>query len=687
MKMSKTAQITNLEVAEFLHDFEENSEVFLLEEGKERNEIVEIAKAKGILLENSTDLAGFKLVYCFADKANINKARLPKDILLRALPTLIGKAIDIDHNRAYVVGHYIDYRYIQAEDKVIAYGVFFKGNFPKEWEKVVKLFQEKKLTSSYEIWCPKNKRTRLPDGTYKLTEMEIGGGCLVLTGRAAEPDAKVLELAKENFASVDESLVVATEQPSEDDLIIYKDGKVRCSKCHSCKECAMKLEKAEEIKSGTEHLFSKTELVTPSDAPKPQDAAPAPAPVPPQNPKCANCGKEFVPVAGQNETKCQNCFAIIDSTGKVIYPPQIFDFDMGCPDCRSHNWRLLEKAADGKEKIKCLSCAKEFEIEVGKDFYEGATVKLAFLVEGATSCIQCGKTIPYSVSSNTDKIKIHCAKCGLDFDYNRSASVKKSVYKITRLDNKEQLVVAMEEIKEDKIMENTEKKEEQVAPVNPEAPVAETPVEPKPVEAVPAEEPKAVEPQPIEPAPVEAPKPVEPAPAEKPVEAKAEEPTPAPEVKIEPEVTFTREQLAKELETATANLTKQLADKDLEIATIKDQSEKDKKTMEESLAAKDLELATVRTEADARVKFYTENAVKIVMRRNQLGEEFSKELSDEDILNEDKFQLAVSKKELETARVVDANKGTDAVIGDAKKDETYYRRLREEVNLHAFGHK
>ena len=191
-------KLTTSSVQEFLKDFLTYSETSILEEGKEKDDILEVAQARGYNLKDNPDLAGFKTIYTFADKANLNRARLPKEKLLKALPGMIGKPVDIDHTRDFVVGHYIDYRYKQAEDMVVAYGVFYKSNFGEEWATAQKLFKSGKLGTSYEIWCPKNKRKYLPDGTYELTEMEIAGGGLMFKEKPAFEDAKVLELAKKH---------------------------------------------------------------------------------------------------------------------------------------------------------------------------------------------------------------------------------------------------------------------------------------------------------------------------------------------------------------------------------------------------------------------------------------------------------------------------------------------------------
>ena len=61
--------LTSAIVQEFLEDFEKNSITELLEEGKEQNEIFQIAEARGIKLKDRQCLAGFKTVYTFANKA------------------------------------------------------------------------------------------------------------------------------------------------------------------------------------------------------------------------------------------------------------------------------------------------------------------------------------------------------------------------------------------------------------------------------------------------------------------------------------------------------------------------------------------------------------------------------------------------------------------------------------------
>ena len=140
------------DVRGFLGDFQEHAKLHILEEGTEKDEIFEIAKARGIDLTNNPDLAGFKCIYAFADQTNLNNCRLPEQEVLKALPTISGKPVDIDHLRGFVVGACLDSRYIVKTKEIIVYGIFYKSNFSEEWETVNKLFAEGSLSVSFEIW-------------------------------------------------------------------------------------------------------------------------------------------------------------------------------------------------------------------------------------------------------------------------------------------------------------------------------------------------------------------------------------------------------------------------------------------------------------------------------------------------------------------------------------------------------
>ena len=410
-------KITNREILEFLEDFIDSSEILILEEGKEKDEIIAIAQAKGINLKDNKDLAGFKTIYTFADKANSNKARLPKEKLLKALPTMIGKPVDIDHQRRYVVGHYIDYRYKVKEDMVIAYGVFYKSCFQDEWEEAKRLFKDKKLATSYEVWCPKEKRKYLPDGTYELMEQEIAGGALLFKEKPAFADAKVLELAKQLLVKEPEDLVYASKYNNEDIIVadVFKkavEENLKKLEAEKLTEKKIAEEKSkEEIKPEDKKEEPKVEEPKEPEPPKPEEI----------KIKCTNCQEEIditkTPEYRQGTMKCPKCFAIINGqTGEMIYPPQIKDFKVSCPICKIDNWLIV--ARDEKTvTVKCQSCAKEYIISFASKTVNETLDKILFLYSGTTTCPQCNKIIYFTDVSKTEAKSIKCPKCGLEFNF------------------------------------------------------------------------------------------------------------------------------------------------------------------------------------------------------------------------------------------------------------------------------
>lgn len=739
--------LTSAIIQEFLADFEQNSTTELLEEGKEQNEIFQIAEARGIKLKDRQCLVGFKTVYTFANKANLNKARLPKKDLLKALPSLVGTPIDIDHQRNYVVGHYIDYRYIVKDESVIAYGIFYKANFENEWENAKKLFKSGKLTTSYEIYSPKNKRTILADGTFELHDMEIGGGALLFKEKPAFADAKVLEIAKLNIAKEVDNLVYAMKYRCED-LIIH--GEKICRKCGKCD-----LEKAEEIKKeGTGHYFTKEELLTKKDEikvaevkveAKPVVVAPSPAPVvAPVVPapivipkiKCANCQHEFdAPKVATSEIKCNECFAIINEKGDLLYPPQVIDFNISCPSCSSRNWRLLKKEEDSGQ-IKCMSCAKKYEITFSKVKSNELLNMLQFLRIGHVSCKQCGHYISYSGSSKVTVYNLNCIKCGLNFTYDieKDGQVKqlstikeitepiKSSVSIDELKEMPEIPSKADELNIDKSAIKEEAKGEVKMETKPvenivevvlasippiaksevaEVVVASTePVIPvvakeeeKIVEVAKVEEVVAlvVEVAKVEEVVVPVIEPIVEEKVETPIEAKITE---TPKIEVAPILTEQISILPVEAKT------EEIIDASLppEVVTLVKEYTKEGMPMKDAMKkawmqykktkhvksakklvkrVKDLnkeKLEIVKT-LSSKIDFYKANAEEINKRRKELGDT-AKNLSDEELIDNVKFS---------DAKLIQANLETSSIVGTKKTDEDTLNKYRNEIRDKAEG--
>lgn len=395
--------LTLAQVQEFLKDIELSSETSIVEDAKEKNELLAIAKARGYVVGKANDLGFVKNVYAFATIANKNKYRLNKKALLKALPTMIGKPINADHRRDMIIGHMIDYRYNSKDDKVISYGVVYRGNLPHIWAEIEKRHKAKKLATSYEVWCPPNKRNFRNDGTIELMEQEIVGDAILFNEKPAFEDAKMLALAKEDLKSMDKNLIYASKKYCSSEIII-SSGKVPCIHCGKCNTVT-----AEEINE------PEKKVETPKvEVPQPQS----------NKIKCSNCGHEFEkPLVPTSNMKCEKCFAILDNTGKMMYPPQIKDFKILCLSCKVDNWIILSKTED-KAQIKCSQCAKEYEIKFAKDNSEFFRNTFRTIYIGSISCVQCGHSIEYSGVSNATEKLLKCEKCGLKWRYDVSKSDK-----------------------------------------------------------------------------------------------------------------------------------------------------------------------------------------------------------------------------------------------------------------------
>lgn len=742
-------KITNLQVEEFLRSFEVDSETYILEEGAKKNEIIEIAKARGINLKNNRDLAGFKTIYTFANKANENKARLPKDILLKALPSMVGKPIDIDHNRRYVIGAYLDYRYKKKEDMVIAYGVFYKSNFGEEWEEAKKLFKAKKLATSYEIWCPEDKRKDLDDGTYELLTMEIAGGALIYNEKPAFPQAKVLELAKVHSEDISKDLVYASKY-KEEEIIVCKKNECKLVKAEEsfnceCLKCGHKMKTNQHCNSvkcpkcgGEMRRADRPGTGRPDKSPNAQSQ--------PSKIKCSNCSKEFeyvIPSGIQkNEIKCPQCKAILNKEGKMIYPPQVQDFRILCPSCKTNRWLITSRVEAGAH-LKCLQCSKEYKIQFARPKNGDIISKVGFIYTGRINCYQCQNPIYYAGISTLEGGTLNCKRCGLTFPFSIAKGENyKQIGKIQEIikaektseeggqkmdyvitlgkyhryaENVEVLEKAVAEIdifegKKEKAKELTTKQRNalpdkmfavvvrvknkktgkmrkiRMFPIHDEAHVRNALArlgQEKPkatlkklgvsIEKVKAKILKRARELKMKDLLKRYEKSKE---VKKPIKSTEKSVVREEAKKVEKPVEASK---TSDVDKYTKALSKAV-DKVVGLKTAKSEAEQKSEKLTATVDSLQKELETAKKNAEQQVAFYKANAVEINKRREDLGLEFSKELSDIDILDDKKFANAKAKQEN-----VKIQKSSQTV-GDKTQDSDYYKSRRDAITKEAFKH-
>jgi hypothetical protein len=163
----------------------------LLEVGKDDDELKNIGE-KHLLQLPAKDLSIFKCVYAFVDKQNKNGCTLPRDEAEKALGSLTGKSVDFDHFRKKIVGYWLEGSLVG--DEIHAYGVFFKGSLPDEYEELLDMLERNELTVSFEAW---GNKEGTPE-SYNLTDIEFAGGGLLILTEPAFDGAMVLEMANKN---------------------------------------------------------------------------------------------------------------------------------------------------------------------------------------------------------------------------------------------------------------------------------------------------------------------------------------------------------------------------------------------------------------------------------------------------------------------------------------------------------
>ena len=199
----------------FLEDMSLSSTYEMLEWGSNDDEIKNVA-AKARLKVPSKDIAIFKCKYAMANEENRNGCTLPRKEVKKALMSLNLKAIDKDHFREAAVGAWLE---ADLDDNdIIAYGAFWKSNFPKDYEEIKKRMKEGSMKISFEAW---GDRVITGERSYELHNIEFAGGALLFDSQPAFPDAEVMEFATNRVLEFAK---------------IIEDGKKKKVKCQACKE-------------------------------------------------------------------------------------------------------------------------------------------------------------------------------------------------------------------------------------------------------------------------------------------------------------------------------------------------------------------------------------------------------------------------------------------------------------------
>ena len=572
----------------FFSDLTFNSEYEFLEEAKDKSELMEIAQRRGLRLP-SPDLAVFRCVYALCDSPNLNGCILPCDEVSKALDSLIGKLIDVDHERNRAIGHWIDKK--QVDGKIIAYGALWKSAFTEEYKHAKLLMDQKKLRVSFEAWGDHEPVTK---NTYNLNRIHFAGGAILLKTKPAFPEAKVLE-----FSSVVKNT----------------------------------------LNTG------KTETLV----------------------KCQYCNHEFdwdgVLEFKGDAKKCPKCFAIIDSTGKVIQIPQIIDFSINCPSCKG-SIEITKRGEDTAE-VKCVNCAREYEITFELADKANSTSLLDVIDTRKASCPQCGNAVSFGLFFSEKEIDLHCKHCGLNFPYKAEYRVAKKIVKkiVEKQKSKEEAQFNCSCVKCGyKMSSESHCKDIKCPKCGGTMRRAERP---GPGQSSKSNEGgnKMSEEKKVEKAEeIQEEKKVE----EVTPEEKVEQPEKKEEEKVEPE--------KKEEDAPAPEATPEKTEEKPEESAL------EKRLQEAEAKIKDLEGKL--EEAKKSLDKVKEDTKLVTERRIGLGEKFSEGLSDEDLLDDIRYENAVLKKKLAEKEIEKSNKN-DLVVGTNNKTDNSWE-TQKKITENAF---
>lgn len=180
------------EVKILLEQMSYNTQYRFLEMGKDDDELKKVGEKYGLNLP-SPDIAVFKGLFAMADEVNRNGCNLPKEEVEKAMDSINGKAVDIDHVRRQTVGYWLGGE-LTEKNEIVTYGAFWKANYEEEYKDFKNRMDEGTgVAISMEAW---GERVDREDGNYDLINIHFAGGALLDTQEPACANAGVLEFAK-----------------------------------------------------------------------------------------------------------------------------------------------------------------------------------------------------------------------------------------------------------------------------------------------------------------------------------------------------------------------------------------------------------------------------------------------------------------------------------------------------------
>lgn len=183
--------------------------------------IEKILEKREIVYPNN-ELAIFKTVYAKIEEPNGNGVRLGREAVLKALPTLVGKQVNLNHWRyGFIVGHILD-AWLNKNDEIeIAY-TFCKDIYKEEYKESLEKMADGKLAVSFELTTDLETAEKLEDGTIRLHDIIFTGVGHLINKKPAYSSAIVYQQACEILKRVEDNpnLIFASEIKEQCNKII-----------------------------------------------------------------------------------------------------------------------------------------------------------------------------------------------------------------------------------------------------------------------------------------------------------------------------------------------------------------------------------------------------------------------------------------------------------------------------------
>ncbi len=161
---------------------------------EDSREIADIAEKRQIQFP-SEHLGFFTTIFAEIETPNLNKVRLGREGVIKALPSLIGAQVNFSHLQAgFIMGSILDAWINESDQIVVAYS-FYKEIYPAEYEQSVELAKSGDLSVSFELLSESESQELLPDGTIRVNDFVFTGMGHLMFEDPAYDKANVFEFA------------------------------------------------------------------------------------------------------------------------------------------------------------------------------------------------------------------------------------------------------------------------------------------------------------------------------------------------------------------------------------------------------------------------------------------------------------------------------------------------------------